>query len=306
MLEWDQPSRLNTPNGDLLVNQAMTLFDGSTTGYFMVNAEQSTQAERAIRAVKDGVPQADGDILHRRYTNGTELPFVIQLWERIASSPGLDDGKPACGETLRLMLETLGYYLQAVLNGRGRWFWQPSGYPDERMLDECRWLVPVKRSLAGKLTTVTFTLDSPFPYIIDATQGSSAGSGGPIFVPAGTPTVIRNDGNHPFLPVIQALGPADAFTIENQSVIDGDGEPLRIVYDSDRPFPPGESGVLASSDYGEIDTFKETIYLNGNLANLKPGIDWGETDYFFLAPGANTIVADVDCEFLVNNAWVPM
>lgn len=304
MIEWDQPTKLNAPVGDLLFNQAMTLTDGST-GYFMLDPAQC-KARRALRVTSDGIPQGDGRILHRRFSDGIELSLVVELWKRVASSPGIGDGEPACGADLRVMLETLGLYLQAVLNGRGRWQWTPSSYPDDRMLDEARWLVDVARTLDGKRTTVTFGLDSPFPHFIDATQGSSASSaGGPIFVPAGVPTSIFNDGNHPFLPVIQALGGFADFTIENQSLIDQDGNPLTIVYDSARPFPAGESGIVGSSEYAEIDCFQETIYLNGNLQNLKPGIDPEETDYFFLRPGENVILSDVDLEVLANNAWTP-
>ena len=41
--------------------------------------------------------------------------------------------------------------------------------------------------------------------------------------------------------------------------------------------------------YAEIDTFRNTVYLNGNQANLKPGIVMDTSDFFMLAPGANVI-----------------
>ncbi len=52
--------------------------------------------------------------------------------------------------------------------------------------------------------------------------------------------------------------------------------------------------------------FNNSIYLNGNEANLKAGIDAEETDFFFLRPGENEITAvGADVAFKFNNAWVP-
>lgn len=299
MIEFDGPTRLNAPIGNLLFNQAMILGDGST-GYFMLNAEQSKD-RRSLRATSDDVPQGDGRILHRRFSSGTELTLVVQLWERIASSEGLGDGDPACGKQLRLMLETLGLYLQAVLNGRGRWFWEPTDYADERMLDDARWLVDVSRDLSGKITTVTFGLDSPWPYFIDATERF----GSDTTIPDGDTAVITNDGNHETYPVIEVYGATSAFTIINHSEIDDNGDPLQIVYDAAIPVTP--PAPIGGSDFAEIITFRNSIYLNGNQANLKKGLDVEETDFFTLRPGDNEIeVIGADVAFRFNNAWVPV
>jgi hypothetical protein len=285
LIEYDQPGYLNTPIGNLLINQE------TAVGYFMLETPGVPSTPlRPIRATKDPIPQGDGDILHRRYTNGTELTLPIQLWKTIG-----DPGEPACGEDLRLMLEELALYVQSILNGRGRWFWTPSGYGDDRMLDECRWLVPFSRSLSsGRLTTVTFGIDSPFPCFVDATEqfasDTLAFDGGNV--------VLTNDGNHDAYPVIHVLGTTASFTITNNSLVDQNGNPLEIVYD-------GTS--IVTPDYAEIDVFRNTIYLNGNEANLKAGIDATETDYFFLRPGDNDIlVTGADAQFLWNNSWVPV
>ncbi len=292
MIEWDQPSRLNTPVGDLLFNQPMTLFDGETVGYFMIDPERMGAAGRGIRATKDPVPQGDGAILHRRFTDGTELALVVEFWKEIAASAPVGEGEKACDQDLRLMLETLGYYLQSVLNGRGRWFWEPSGYGDERMLDECRWLVAVARTLQAGLTSATFTIDSQFPCFIDATEIS----GSDVFIAGGDTVTLFNDGNHDAYPVLEVFGSTSSFTITNNSLVDQDGDPLKIVYDGT---------TIAGGDFAEIDTFRNTIYLNGNEANLKAGIDAQETDFFVLRPGENVIESGVDVQFKYNNSWVP-
>lgn len=286
MIEFDQAGYLNTPIGDLLINQLVT-----DVGYFMVDVTRATPSPlRPIRATKDPIPQGDGDILHRRFANSTELTIPIQLWKTIG-----EDGEPACGEDLRIMLETLAGYVQSILNGRGRWFWTPSGYGQDRMLDECRWLVPFSRELSdGKLTTVTFGIDSPFPYFIDAIEQF----GSDTLIPDGGSGVLTNNGNHETYPVIEVLGSTATFAITNNSLVDQNGNPLQILYDGT---------TIAGGDYAEIDVFKNSIYLNGNQSNLKSGIDAEETDYFFLRPGDNAIDADgADVQFKFNNAWVPV
>ncbi len=283
MIEWDQATRLNTPVGDLAINEYVP-----GVGYFMADPARCS-VRRSLRATKDSVPQGDGAILHRRFADGIELTVTLELWTRI----GLD-GEKACGQDLRVMLETLGLYLQSILNGRGRWFWTPSGYGDERMLDESRWLVDVARDLQGGLTSVTFGLDSPFPCFIDSAEQF----GSETLVADGGTEIITNAGNHEAYPVIEVYGSTSAFTITNNSLIDQNGNPLQIVYDGT---------AIGGGDYAEIDVFKNSIYLNGNQANLKSGIDPAATDFFVLRPGDNEIdAAGADVQFRFNNSWVPV
>ena len=253
----------------------------------------SASIARALRATVDRIPQGDGRINHRRFTDGVELTIPIQLWERIG-----EDGAPACDEQLRTMLQTLAGHLQAILNSDdGRWYWTPSGYGDDRLFLETRWLAPVTRTLSNsKLTTVTFVLDSPYPYMIDSTQATTT-------ITDGSTDPITNGGNHPFYPVIQVQGPTTDFTITNNTVVDDDGNPLEFVYDSSRP----GASAIGGGDYAEIGIFRQTVYLNGNQANLKAGVDPETTDFFYLAPGVNSITMDgADAIFLTNNAWVPV
>jgi hypothetical protein len=290
VIEFDQPGYLNTPIGDLLINQYVT-----DVGYFMVDVSKATpQPFRPIRATSDPIPQGDGAILHRRFTNGTELTIPIQMWKTIG-----DPGEPACGEDLRVMLEYLALYVQSILNGRGRWFWTPSGYGDDRMLDECRWLVPFSRDLSsGKLTTITFGIDSPFPYFIDSNEQF----GSDTTIADGDTGILTNDGNmetYPVIEVLGGLGGVTDFTITNNSLVDQNGDPLQIVYTGNPAIPAGE--------YAEITVFDNKIYLNGNQQNIKSGIDAELTDFFYLRPGDNEIEpVGADVAFKFNNAWVPV
>jgi hypothetical protein len=280
---------LNTPIGDLLINQEIT-----DIGSYMA-VPSKCQVRRSLRVTSDTIPQGDGRILHRRFSDGIELTLVLELWKVVDADPAA--GEPACGEDLRVMLEHLGLYLQAILNGRGRWIWQPSGYGDERMLDECRWLVDVSRELDSRRTTVTFGIDSPYPYFIDYTEQS----GSDLIVPDGGILILTNAGNHETYPVMEIVGgtslPDGQFTITNQSLVDQNGNPLQIVY----------NGVgIDSSDFAEINTFTNTVYLNGNQTNLKAGIVAEATDFFVLRPGDNEIEANgAAVAFKFNHAWVP-
>ncbi len=285
IIEWDQSGYLNTPIGNLLINQPIT-----DVGSFMA-VPSKCKVQRSLRVTSDPVPQGDGEILHRRFSDGIELQIVLELWKVVDPDPG--QGEPACGEDLRLMLEHLGLYLQAILNGRGRWFWLPSGYGDYRMLDECRWLIDVTRELDSRRTTVTFTIDSPFPYFIDATEQF----GSDTTISDGGSGILTNAGNHEAYPVIEVAGTTSSFTLTNNSVVDQNGDPLEIVYDG---------ATITTPDFAEIDVFRNTIYLNGNESNLKAGIDAQTTDYFILRPGDNDVeISGADAAFKFNNSWVP-
>lgn len=296
MIEWGSiPFRLETDVGTLYFN------DTSGSGPLYGLIDNGCRATRTLRAPIDQIPQGDGEIFHKRFRNGTEIELHVALWE----SPQT----PACDQQLREMYEELVAHLDSMVNGGGRLIWQPSGYSDERMLDAARYLTPITREDGGgAIVGVKFTLDSPFPYVIDKTQvddpeGHTSPSGASsILVQAGVPkTITLPEFSAPFFPVMQVNGPlVGDFTIENESVTDEWGDPLVFVYDSTRA---GAIGIIGG-DYAEIDTFRETIYLNGNETNMKPGVDPEVTDFFYLKPGDNVITSDsVDVDFLVNYAW---
>lgn len=280
MWEPTAPSHFVTPWGTLLLNQFV---NGQA---YMVIQEQSS-ALRTLRVTKDQVPQGDGAILHRRFTDGTEIRFTIEFWE--------DNGaKQACEETAREMCEELLRHLNSILNGDGRFYWQPNGYTDLRLLDSLRWFVELTTDWSDAFPQVKFGVDSPFPYFIDSTENS-------IAVADGATVVITNTGNADHYPVIIADGPTADFTLTNNTT------GLTIAYDSGQP----GAIPIGATDIGEFNTFKQTAYLGiggppGDDTNLKPGVLPLLTDYFALIPGANSITADgADFTVLQNNAWVP-
>lgn len=275
MIEWTNASLLRvTALGDLP-------FMAATGARYLLD-QRGCKSSRTLRVVSDPIPQGDGEIFHRRFTDGTQIDFTIQLW---------DDASPACAAVMRVMYEDLSQWLGAMLNTSGRYVWQPSGVGvDMRMMDEARWLSPLDVEwLDGGIVQVKFSIDSPFPYYIDSTQDS-------IVLPDGVPVVITNEGNADFFPVIQVDGPTSGFTITNAAT----GQ--QIDYDASRP----GAASIGGGDYAEIDTFQSKIYLNGDDDNLAAGIDPEATDYFVIKPDANTVeITGADATLLMNNAWLP-
>jgi hypothetical protein len=275
LIEWQQSARIQSSYGTLNFND-----DSGTTLYLL--DPQRCVARRNLRVTADPVPQGDGEILHARFADGVEFDITLTLWT--------DRNSPACDDDARLMEEALHKHLQAILNGSGRWFWQPTGYGDERMMDEARWLAPLVSTMGNEgIWELTFSIDSPFPYIIDATQTTESLSNA-------IADTLTNTGNAPFWPVIRVLGPASAFTIENQD--------NGMMIDYDPTLPGGQN--ISVGDYAEIDTFRNTIYLNGDEDNLKAGIAVTNTDFWSLSPGTtNVIITGADANFLLNDAWLP-
>ena len=274
IIEWHQPATLRTTIGDLDLNTA------GGNRYVLIQTE--CQVSRGLRVTSDPIPQGDGEILHRRFTDGIELAISCALWK---------DDSLACDSDAREMYEDLGQWLDSMFNNAGRYVWQPTDYGDERMLDEARWLVPLSTEYReGGMVVVKFGIDSPFPYFIDSTQVVEN-------LVEGVPLVITNDGNSKFWPQIIVDGPTTAFTIVNDTTEEA------IFYNGTLP---GAQGILVG-ETGDIDTFQQKIYLNGNEDNLKAGIEPEFTDYFHIAPGANTIEMNgaPTARVLMNNAWLP-
>lgn len=275
---WEVPFTLQSPTlGDLDLN----VVDGNGRAYYLV--PDACQDQIAVRATRTPIPAADGTIPNRRFLDSYITRLAIQLWANDA---------PACDQDLTDMTDDLMGWLWSMLNDEGRLRWTPyTGYGDERMYDEVRWLDDAEWSLdeAG-FSRITFSLDTPFPYAIDATQQTipvtSAGAN------------LTNTGNTKHWPVIKVYGPVGAgstFVIENTTT----GEQLE--YDTNLPGAP----TLAGGDYMEIDTFRNTAYKNGSGANMKPGIYVPDSDFWGLEPGVNALDSDgPSFDVLFNPPWV--
>jgi hypothetical protein len=285
--EWDVFFRLVDPQGTLLLNQL------SGTDLYLLNP-QKCNANLAVRLTADPIPQASGQISHRRWRAGYTMHLAIQLWQEVAG-----EREPACDEDVRRMLDTLGLHLNAFENPPtgARVYWQPSGYGDERMLVLAQLASGPTVALEQGVTEIEFDLDSPAPYYLDSTELQTT-------ITDGNTDVVPNDGNADYHPVIQVsgtgTGPATDFTITNHDAFDDDGNELQFIYDSTLP---GASAV-PGGEYVELNFFNDTAYLNGDEDNMKAGIDILNSDFFPLVPGDNNLeIVGADMLIKSNNAW---
>lgn len=280
--EWAVPFELVTQFGTLPINQPL---DSSGTRRFQLVPSKCT-AVLPVRTTDDDVPQGDGKIAHRRWRSGYQAHLAIEPFGTYDSASG--QGDPACEGDLVEMLDLLGLHLnEMVRTGQipgpnARLIWTPSGGGGNRMFDRLQLLgMSPPEEVGGDLggTLVEFDIDSAFPYYIEETETDTT-------IADGATATITNVGNADVFAVFEMYGPFDGFTLVNHSVQDLDGVDLQLVYDSSLP---GAVAVGGGGDYVEIDSFRETAYLNGDGANRKGGIDWRVSDFFPLVPGDNEI-----------------
>jgi hypothetical protein len=266
----------------LPINSVVT-FPGGDLVFYRLRPDACTLTN-VVRQTKDYVPQADGAILHRRFTGGMEMQLTVQLWQ--------SNDRIACDAILQEMIDTFNGYLYGLLNApdnAGRISWTPVGQ-SVRMLDDIRLLsYPVESQSPGAPFEITCTIDTYYPYAENLTQLSPS-----------IPGTVVNYGNRPTYPVWKVYGPYTGFTLANSTTGD------TFTYDGTLP---GAAGVGALS-YMEIDTFRNTLYLNGSGANLKPGVVMVDSDFSPLLPGNNVIAitytggAGGASVGLINAAWI--
>lgn len=286
--DWDCPARLITPQGTIYFNE-----EAQAEGRYL-QIKEGCDAGANTRATRNPVPQAGGSILNRGFDDGYLLRLSLVYYARDFHDPACSTSDP----TLADVDDFLMLHLRAILDGGGRYIFSPPGV-NERLLDELRLVERPVITVESGQTSVAFTLASPFPYTIDFAQILTQLS-------AGSPSaVLDNTGTAPFFPVYKVYGPFDTFEIDTDQ-LDDEGNPFRIVYSDTLP----GAVPVGGGDYVEIDTFRNTIYLNGNGASRKAGISIIESDFFTLNPGNNTITvsgggsnAAPDVDILWNPAW---
>lgn len=279
---WEVAFSLSTPVGTLNLNTLVAL-PSASTGIYLLNPD-GCKAEIPLRSTDDAIPQADGEQMHERFFAGYTMTLSVQLWQSY--------DVPACDELLQEMLDELMLHVRAFANPTdGRVYWQPAGAA-QRMIRKVQLNSSADITLASGLTQIDFQLKSPYPYAWTAAENP----------PTSLDATLTNGGTADFWPVIKVYGPATQFTITNTDVVDDFGVPLQIVYDSSRP---GAQAIPGGS-YAEIDTFRNTIYLNGDQDNLKPGLDIAVSDFFPIAVGDNAITlvgGAASATVLWQDAW---
>lgn len=287
--DWSVPFFLTSQvysSSDLAINQLL-----AGGGYYFLRSE-GCDLRNTVRAQKNDIPQADGAILHRRFTSGMEMDLAIQFWET--------PDQIACDTLQKTMLDDLMGYLYGLLNAgdnEGRIYWQPAGNSSTvsiyRMLDDIRLLTyPKVTQLPNALgIELTFTVDCALPYAEDLTPQTT-----PTTNLAVGNTTITNYGNRPLYPVFRIY--SGNFTLSNTTTN------FQFVFDDSLP---GVLNPLGSGDFVEINTLNNTAYLNGDEDNLKPAIQVAYSDFFMLVPGDNVInltQSSLGTSYVEhNNAW---
>lgn len=286
VLQFDQVFELITPFGNLFLNQ--DLGDGKK---FLINHRKSV-GRRLVRVTTDNIPQGDGEIFHDRYATGYEMQLTVRF---------MNGDDPACDAALCEMRDELYGHLWSLLrpaDDGGRLAWVSYCAPSRRILDAIRLfsISDPEEDAEEAATEVTFVVDSPFPYAIAETQDITTFSG---------TTDIPNDGNVEFWPVIKVnAGGSDitAFEIASDQ-LDPFGNNLKISWDAQY----GGVGISAGG-FAEIDTFKGTIFENGDEADLSASFVAIDSDFFPIKPGGTNVTAIgaggfSSVTFLTNSAF---
>jgi Siphovirus-type tail component, C-terminal domain len=285
-VEWDIPFLLTSPYGTFPFNEPEGI-----SGMTLVLDPTKCSCSAPIRLTADNVSQGDGSILHREFVEGYQMRFGGWIMEA--------QDQPACAADLRSFWDELQRHLHALLGNdvaldgdNSRVQWTPTDYGQDRLLAELRLLEEAVAAYDGGVTSVTFAIHSRFPFAVDAleqTQRVEEGGGSEIVV---------NGGNAPAYPLFKFYGP-----IAGEVQISNLTRDQTWIYDTALP---GASVILVG-DYGLAGTFAQNVYLNGAGANLKPGVDVEQSDFWTLAPGPNTISVDgdsgVQVDIIWNNAW---
>jgi hypothetical protein len=287
-LEWSQPHEIISPYGTLRLNTPDTPLTSGKLPLYLIQPPYAIVPAN-YRAISDNLSQADGSSLQPPFVSGLVASLRVQFWTLLTEG---GDREKACDGDLREMDQRLTLHLNALRdcsadpNTLQRLLWTPEGYGDDRMLIWVflsAWLAP--DFAESPIVEVAFSLATPYPYAIDATEIQT-------MIADGASAAIVNSGSAAQSPVIRVYGPSSTFAITNITT----GEALS--YDSSRP-----GGIaIGSSEYAEIDFFHCSIFLNGNGADLVAGLDPTITTYFKLAPGSQTIATNgADITVLSNN-----
>ena len=148
------------------------------------------------------------------------------------------------------------------------------------MIDDIRLLerLQVQSPSDGRGTIASFTVDSAYPYAQDLGQTTTALN-----------ATITNTGTCPYWPVFKVYG-GGPWTISNTT------------YAPDKEIKcnfPAFAGT-----YIEVDTFRNTMYVDGDQANAISGLDMELSEFFPLEVGTNNVlIAGDTADMLWAPAW---
>lgn len=217
-----------------------------------------------LRVTDDDVPSGDGAIFHQRFKSGYQMTVGLNLYGSAVVMVGTE---------LQAFYDTLMGHLDALVDNDGRISWTVSGGNDRMLLDIRTRQMPAVSAGVPVLREFTFAVESPYPYAMDAADTTTP-------LPPGSTVAINRGGSAKgFFPVAKAYGPASAFSFLNLT------SGATMSYGAS--FPGATS--LTSGHYAEIDFFKKTVTLDGDVAFLSEGVDWANSDFWPLTVGSQSV-----------------
>lgn len=289
-LESEVPHTLQCSLGTIDFNVAHP----TTKHNFLIIPDGYRITPAALRYTSDPLSQADGSVPHPSWKDGLVAAFTVAYTLGDQASSG-----PACGQDLREMDDLLSAFidelrLQSDAFDDQRLLWTPTGDGygalsggNRRMLTNIvtsEWPTPTEGVLGYQ---VPLQFASPFPYAIDSVQQLTS-------IADGGSATIDNTGSADFFPVIKAYGPFTSFGIRNATTGGF------IQYDGSLP---GAASV-APGHYAEIDFFRGTVTLDGDVVFLDAGVDPNYSDFWTLVKGTNVIEpVGAAIDVLFNLAW---
>lgn len=208
-------------------------------------------------------------------------------------SPVLEGRFVAAPSVAASMRANLLGCLYSIMNEKGTLRWQPSHDPGSWRRVEVKLAETPDDSSGGLIKSFQFQLVALRPFIYGEasvtanTSFLSASSGGGLMMPftlpftfTGSSTsgagIFRNSGQLPSFPVIRVYGPITNPVIRNTTT----GEAIVTT----------DGLTIAAGQFLEIDTYEESILLNGNpYLPLDRYVDTVQTEYFPLIKGDNTV-----------------
>ncbi len=275
--DWSTLRTLTTPSQNLALND--------TAGPLYAVLNENCDGGADMRFTADNIPQGDGQLNHTSYLTGYKMRLALALWT--------DSRTAACGGDAQEMLDTLGLSMNELRNPTGttRIIWTPEGMASRMLNDIVLVGRPIATTVPGRtdgLVAVTFEICSTFPYEMAEQEITTS-------IAAEASADLDNDGNTAFWPVLKVYGPADGFTVTNNTT------GLLLEYDGDQP----GASMIGTGEYVEIDMFRGTAFLNGNQDNMLPGIDFLTSDFWPLEPTTNSVTINgADMDILWQAAWL--
>lgn len=296
MAEWDVPFLLKSPEGEIKINEPQGGTGDAANDLYLLDETKCTVGISTLRTLSDDSPQSDGAIFHRSFKSFEVMNLDVEFWQGPEGETAASEREPACGADRARMLDNLMAHLNALVDpeladlegGNCQIRWDPSA-GDDRMLNQIRLLTWPQETIENPVFSLGFELDSPFPYSMDVSEQTTD---------IDATVVVTNAGTTDFFPVFRIHGPFSSFSLQNVETL--------LFFDYDASFPG--AAAVAAGHYAEVNTFGNTVFLDGNGANLMAGIDVTISDFWTLIRGAQELSYTSDnalssCEMLWNNAW---